>query len=158
MGPFLQPDYTGKPNLTGPCFSFLIEHSSRKSILFDLGIRKDWQVLPQYPKWVRLNWGINVEKDVATILKENGVDVDGGAIDAIIWSHHHWDHTGDPATFPGSTGLVVGPGFEAAHMPGYPKREDSTLLETDFVGRDLRELDFKKEGGDLKIGRFNALD
>lgn len=43
-------------------------------------------------------------------------------------------------------------------MPGYPKREDSTLLETDFEGRNVREIDFEKEGGGLKIGRFNALD
>ena len=116
MGPFLQPDYTGHPDLMGPCFSFLIEHSSKKPILFDLGIRKDWEVLPQYEKWVRLNWSINVEKDVATILKENHVDVDGGAIGAIVWSHHHWDHTGDPSLFPGSTELVVGPGFVKAHL------------------------------------------
>jgi metal-dependent hydrolase (beta-lactamase superfamily II) len=110
MGPFLQPDYTGHPYLCGPCFSFLIEHPSRKPILFDLGIRKDWHVLPQYQKWVDLKWSINVEKDVATILKENDVDVAGGAIDSIIWSHHHWDHVGDPSTFPHSTALVVGPG------------------------------------------------
>ena len=158
MGPFLQPDYTGHPDLCGPCFSFLIEHPSRKPILFDLGIRKDWHVLPQYQKWVTLQWSINVEKDVATILKGNGVDVDGGAIDSIVWSHHHWDHVGDPSTFPHSTELVVGPGFQDAHMPGYPKRQDSTLMETDFVGRNLREIDFKKEGGGLKIGRFNAFD
>ena len=99
-----------------------------------------------------------MEKDVATILKENGVDVDGGAIDSIIWSHHHWDHTGDPSTFPSSTELVVGPGFEKAHLPGYPKRQDATLLETDFEGRKLREVDFQKESNGLKIGRFNAFD
>lgn len=158
MGRLLQPEYAGKPNLKGPCFSFLIEHPSHKPILFDLGIRKDWQVLPSYPMWKRLNWYINVEKDVATILKEHGVDVDGGAIESIIWSHHHWDHVGDPTTFPHSTGLVVGPGFVKAHLPGYPKREDATLMETDFEGRELREIDFEKEGGGLKFGRFNALD
>lgn len=43
-------------------------------------------------------------------------------------------------------------------MPGYPKRQDSTLLETDYEGRDVREIDFEKEGGGLKIGRYNALD
>ena len=158
MGPFLQPDYTGHPDLTVPCLAFLIEHPDRKPILFDLAIRKDWQVLPQYQKWVDLKWYINVEKDVATILKENGVDVDGGAVESIVWSHHHWDHVGNSETFPQSTELVVGPGFPEAYLPGYPKRQDSTLLETDFVGRHLREISFEKEGGGLKIGRFNALD
>lgn len=68
------------------------------------------------------------------------------------------DHVGDPSTFPKSTGLVIGPGFKKAHMPGYPSREDSTLLDTDFEGRNVREIDFQREGNGLKIGRFNALD
>ncbi len=157
MGPLLQPDYAGKPDLEGPCLAFLIERPSRKPVLFDLGIRKDWEKLPSYPKWVRLKWYINVEKDVATILKENGVDVDGGAIDSIVWSHHHWDHVGDPSTFPHSTELVVGQGFKDAHLPGYPMNKDSTLLETDFEGRSMREISFE-EGEGLKIGRFNAFD
>ncbi|GIZ37780.1 hypothetical protein CKM354_000121600 [Cercospora kikuchii] len=155
---FLQPDYTGQPNLCGPSFSFLIEHPSSKPILFDLGIRKDWEKLPSYEKFVRLQWYINVEKDVATILKDHNVDVDGGAIESIVWSHHHWDHVGDASTFPGSTELVVGPGFKDAHLPGYPKNEQSTLLDSDFDGRHVRELNFESESKGLKIGRFNAYD
>lgn len=158
MKTLLQPEYTGNENLEGPCLAFLIEHPDRKPILFDLGVRKDWDQLRSYERIARLGWWVNVEKNVATILKENGVDVDGGAIESIIWSHHHWDHVGDPSTFPGSTELVVGPGFKEAHMPGYPTREDSPLLDTDFKGRNTREIDFQKEGGGLKIGRFNAFD
>ncbi|KAK3703815.1 hypothetical protein LTR37_014261 [Vermiconidia calcicola] len=158
IGPMLQPEYTGMPSLRAPCFVFLIEHPSRKPILFDLAVRKDWKVLPQYEKWVRLKWSIKVEKDVATILKETGWDVDGGAFETIVWSHHHWDHVGDASTFPSSTELVVGPGFKEAHLPGYPKRQEATLLESDFVGRNLREINFEKEGGGLKVGRFNAFD
>ncbi|KAI5360885.1 putative metallo-beta-lactamase, ribonuclease Z/Hydroxyacylglutathione hydrolase [Septoria linicola] len=154
---FLQPEYVGHDNLCGPSFSFLIEHPSSKPILFDLGIRKDWEKLPSYEKFVKLKWYINVEKDTATILKENNVDVDGGAIETIIWSHHHWDHVGNASTFPGSTELVVGPGFKDAHLPGYPKNKDSTLLDSDFDGRSVREASFDDQGG-LKIGRFRALD
>ncbi|EME88601.1 uncharacterized protein MYCFIDRAFT_46199 [Pseudocercospora fijiensis CIRAD86] len=158
MSPFLQPDYEGHDKLIGPSFSFLIEHPSSKPILFDLAVRTDWEKYPSYEKWVRLKWEIKVEKDVATILKENGVDVDGGAIGAIVWSHHHWDHVGNPATFPFSTELVVGPGFKEAHLPAYPTRQDATLLDTDFEGRNTREISFEKEGNGLKIGRFNAFD
>ncbi|SMY20955.1 unnamed protein product [Zymoseptoria tritici ST99CH_1A5] len=155
---FLQPVYTGHPELCGPSFSFLIEHPSNKPILFDLGIRKDWDKLPSAEKFIRLKWYINVEKDVATVLKDNNIDVDGGAIASILWSHHHWDHVGNPATFPPSTELVVGPGFKNAHMPGYPKNKDSTLLESDFEGRSVREVDIAGEGKGLKIGRFHAYD
>lgn len=126
--------------------------------MFDLGIRKDWNVLPSYPKWVEKGWYINVEKDTATILKENGVDVDGGAIGAILWSHHHWDHVGDASTFPGSTDLVVGPGFSAAHRPGYPDNKNSTLMQSDFEGRHVRDVDIQGEGKGLQIGRFHAYD
>nr|POE50733.1 cytochrome p450 monooxygenase mpade [Quercus suber] len=156
--PFLQPSYTGKDRLLGPSFSFLIEHPSHKRILFDLGVRKDFDKLPTYPEFVKNEWKIQVTEDVATTLKKHHVDVDGGAIDAIIWSHHHWDHTGDPTTFPKSTKLVVGPGFKEAHLPGYPKRKEATLLETDVEGREVRELDMAKEGNGLKIGRFHAYD
>jgi len=45
-------------------------------------------------------------------------------------SHWHWDHLGDPSTFPSTTDLIVGPGF--------------------------KELDFSKSP--LKVGRFNAID
>lgn len=159
MSPLLQPDYTGHPDLTGPSLVFLIEHPTHKPILFDLGIRKDWHALPSYQKWLDLKWNIFVKKDVATILKDYGWDVDGGAIASIVLSHHHWDHVGDPSTFPGSTELVVGPGFKEAHMPGYPKRKDATMLESDFEGRQTRELDFAgSERGGFKIGRFNAYD
>ncbi|KAK5003623.1 hypothetical protein LTR60_006778, partial [Cryomyces antarcticus] len=45
IAPFLQPDIKGKTKLTCPAFSFLIEHSSGKKVLFDLGVRKDFENL-----------------------------------------------------------------------------------------------------------------
>lgn len=43
-------------------------------------------------------------------------------------------------------------------MPGYPDKQDSTLLQSDFEGRNVREVDIQQEGGGLKIGRFLAYD
>lgn len=42
------------------------------------------------------------------------------------------DHSGDPSTFPGSTALVVGPGFKEALLPGYPADPKGRIRETDY--------------------------
>ena len=44
---FVTPPYKGLEYLDCPAFSFLIEHvSSGRKLLFDLGVRKDWENLP----------------------------------------------------------------------------------------------------------------
>lgn len=48
-------------------------------------------------------------------------------------SHWHWDHIGDPSTFPPSTDLIVGPGFKDAMLPGAPANPDSPLLESAYA-------------------------
>ncbi|KAL2355243.1 beta-lactamase-like protein [Cryomyces antarcticus] len=158
IAPFLQPDIKGKTKLTCPAFSFLIEHSSGKKILFDLGVRKDFENLaPHIVEMAKKGgWIVNTEKNVSEIISENGTEPKD--IDAIIWSHLHWDHTGDPSTFPNTTDLIVGPGFKEAFVPAYPKNKDSPLLERDWEGRNLREVSFEEEGNGLKIGRFDAMD
>jgi hypothetical protein len=44
----------------------------------------------------------------------------------------HWDHLGDPALFPKSTDLIVGPGIKENVFPGYPSKEDAPMLEADY--------------------------
>jgi len=165
MEPFLVPVIKGKEFMTCPAFAFLIQHPSGKTVLFDLGTRKDWESLP--PVLVKAfkekEWVIEIQKNVAEILQESGVDVKNGAVDSVIWSHHHWDHIGDMSTLPKSTELVVGPGFLKEHLPGYPENENSTLPSSDFQDRQVREIDFSNDddkGGEknFKIGRFNAFD
>ncbi|KAL9122373.1 MAG: hypothetical protein Q9187_001073 [Circinaria calcarea] len=83
--PFFEPAIKGFDFLDCPAFSFLIQSSSGRSLLFDLGIRKDWQNLaPSVTDWIK-EWGvvITVEKDVAEILEDNGVKRE--SIEGIIW-------------------------------------------------------------------------
>lgn len=83
--PFFQPAIKGFGFLDCPAFSFLIQSSSGRSLLFDLGVRKDWQNLaPVVTDWIQ-EWGakVTVEKDVAEILEDNGVKRE--SIEAIIW-------------------------------------------------------------------------
>ncbi|KAI4190992.1 MAG: hypothetical protein L6R41_000442 [Letrouitia leprolyta] len=153
---FMEPEIKGHDIVDCPAFSFLIEHRATSTkLLFDLGVRKDWEKLSTkiYDRIKAGGWSVTVEKGVADILKDNGVEP--ASVNAIIWSHLHWDHTGDPSTFPHSTDLVVGPGFKEAFTPGYPANQDSPILESDYTGRNLREISFDSK---LEIGGYKAFD
>jgi len=152
--------YKGKDKLTCPAFSFFIEHSSGKKILFDLGVRPNWETLPAriVNNVKSKGWTVKADKHVAGILEENGVPVSKGAIDTVIWSHHHFDHIGDMRTLPNSTVLTVGPGLQDEYLPGYPENQDAGVPSCDFKDHPVREISFEKEGKGLTIGRFNAFD
>ncbi|KAG9254020.1 uncharacterized protein F5Z01DRAFT_111728 [Emericellopsis atlantica] len=154
---FMEPIDFGLETMVVPAFSFMVRNTkSHRAVLFDLGVRKDWQNLPA-PMLARLkNFGfvIETEKGVRDILEEHGQDT--SATEAIIWSHGHFDHTGDPSTFEGRTELVIGPGSKAGFTPGYPTDDKSGVLESDFAGRNVREI--TSDEFDLTIGRMPAMD
>ncbi|OKL55377.1 hypothetical protein UA08_09384 [Talaromyces atroroseus] len=143
-----------------PCYSFLIEHKTQgKKILYDLGFMKAWKektppaILNQIESTPEVI--VDISKDVADQLHDGGIALE--SINAIIWSHHHVDHTGDPSLFPRSTSLIVGPGFKSnkATYPGYPKNQNALVADDAFHGRELIELDFSTASS---IGRFPAID
>lgn len=107
IAPFMSPPMVGFEKLAAPAYSFLIQHKSGRNLLFDLGVRKDWRNMakPTVDQIDAVGFNVQVEKNVIDILEENGLK--GSDIEAIIWSHWHWDHNGDPSTFPGSTTLIV---------------------------------------------------
>ena len=41
-------------------------------------------------------------------------------------------------------------------MPGYPAKADSSILESDYEGRAVIEIDFQDSG--LRLGQFRAMD
>ncbi|KAK5400858.1 hypothetical protein LTR06_011169 [Exophiala xenobiotica] len=116
----------------GPCLTFLLEHPSGRKLVFDLGIRKDYEnYAPTIANYIPTTmYTIEVTKNVADILEEN--DIPTSSIEAVIWSHWHWGHIGDPSTFPPSTDLIVGQGFKAAMLPGYPANPDSPIRQSDY--------------------------
>lgn len=130
---FVQPVLKGQETLNLPTFAFLVVNEKLgKTIMFDLGCRKDWwNFAPVAHNIIKKAIpGLSVSKGINEILQDGGVDLN--KIDGIVWSHWHWDHTGDPSLFPHSADLIVGPGFKEALMPGYPVKKDAHMLETDF--------------------------
>ncbi|KAL8675036.1 MAG: hypothetical protein Q9224_007482, partial [Gallowayella concinna] len=153
---FVQPVLKGHETMNMPTFAFLIKNKKLgKTIMFDLGCRKDWwNFAPAaYNSIMHGIPGLNIPKNINEILEEGKEDV--GKVEGIVWSHWHWDHTGDPSLFPKSAELIVGPGFKDAFLPGYPGKKDSPMLETDFEGRNVREIEFDK---DNRIGQYPSYD
>lgn len=122
---FMTPHHPGHDTLMLPAYSFLITNSRlNRSIVFDLAIRKDWESASPPPLLNQIKDSgaeISVEKDVRDILEDGGVDVK--TIEAIVWSHWHFDHIGDPCRFEPATKLIVGPAFKEHLLPAYPVLE-----------------------------------
>ncbi|KAJ8110962.1 hypothetical protein OPT61_g6328 [Boeremia exigua] len=157
---FMTPSIPGYQIIRDGCeYAFVIKHTGSDKIdtlIFDLGVRKDFENSPPVIVEQSANLGLSfsVESDVASTLVEHGQDLDG--VDAIIWSHYHSDHAGDPCRFPTSTALIVGPGFKDAFVPGWPTIPDSQLDEKAWKDRELREISF--EEATISIGDFKAVD
>jgi glyoxylase-like metal-dependent hydrolase (beta-lactamase superfamily II) len=159
---FVEPSMPGFDEIDVRSYAFLIKRyrSGHKydTLLFDLGVRKDWHNCPTSLVEAIKQSGshIEVQKDISTILEENGQSL--ADIGGVIWSHWHFDHAGNPALFPGTTNLIVGPGFRSAFVPAFPTVVDSQVDERAWEGRELHELNFEEEGKGLKIGKFQAID
>ncbi|KAI0130522.1 beta-lactamase-like protein [Xylariales sp. AK1849] len=152
----LSPPVDGFDQLPrAPSWSFLIESPTGKKAVFDLGVSKNGDHYPPAVEEMNKMMGLVIEapKDVAQILKENEVSLD--SISSIIWSHWHFDHIGDPSTFPDTTEIVVGPGFKEALLPTYPENEKGAICEETIRGKTIREVTFD---GSFKYHQYNAMD
>ena len=141
-----------------PSYSFLIQHSSGRALLFDLGLRKDYWKHTGIPTRAPPGWQIDVDKNVSDILEENSVPLVD--IEAVIWSHHHADHVGDVTMFPPSTKVIVGPKFKEHYVsPSLERTPDLNLLAENMKGgRELVEVSFDDAEKGLKVGPSRAYD
>ncbi|KAF7312901.1 Metallo-beta-lactamase superfamily protein [Mycena kentingensis (nom. inval.)] len=112
------PILPGRDTFASPLYSFLVEHGTRK-LLFDIGIRKDTENLapPLAAQFAAGVFGGKLDTDIFDLLHRAGIPT--ASIESVIWSHSHFDHTGDMSKFPSSTSLVI-----------------------DFAGREVTKIDF----------------
>ncbi|KAJ5465923.1 beta-lactamase-like protein [Penicillium desertorum] len=153
---FVEPVIKHHTKLNLPTLCFLLERQTNdgpRYTLYDCGARKDfWNGSPMAKSMISNHIsGLEVEKGVEEVLLENGIDL--GKLDAIVWSHWHWDHIGDVSRFPDSVDIVVGPGFVENFTPGWPQNPSSPILARDIEGHRIHEPEFP-----LNIGGFNAHD
>jgi len=83
---FMGPPVPGLESIkSSPSFSFLLEHPSGRRLLFDLGIRKDYNNhAPGIAGYIaNNNFTIEVTHNVVDILKE--ADIEADSIEAVIW-------------------------------------------------------------------------
>ncbi|KAJ6584944.1 hypothetical protein B0H19DRAFT_403431 [Mycena capillaripes] len=153
-GMVMCPVPTGHEVLRCPVFAFLVEHAATgRRVMFDLGVRKDLEnaapLLADAVKTGKLT--MPVERGIVEQLLDDGIDV--ASINAAIWSHAHFDHTGHMSKFLASTELVFGASMLSET---HAVNSKSTLWETDWAGRKLVPLNFDESS--LEIGGFKAHD
>ncbi|EJT97724.1 Metallo-hydrolase/oxidoreductase [Dacryopinax primogenitus] len=152
----LTPASSPTARYQAPTFVFLITHESGKKYLFDLGVRFDWeQVWPEGMLAItRDPWDPKIVADVGEMLAQGGVDPK--TVDGIIFSHHHWDHTGLISPFPNAALL----GGKVTFLEGASGDfKDSTGRAVDLAaqiakeGRTPQPVDFDAEGA-KHVGAF----
>lgn len=148
--------------ITCPSLSFILQHSRLdKRIVFDLGIRRDVGAYP--PAVLDLIKERDDDKPGIRILPGQTVDeslIKGGTspdqIDAVIISHLHWDHLGDPGPFTKAT-FVVGEEGKPLLDTGYPTNPESHFATDALPAERTRFL--SRSDFDTSIGPFpHALD
>jgi hypothetical protein len=85
IAPFMSPPMPGFTHLSANAYSFLIEHFSGRKLLFDLGVRKDWEnMAAAVVGLIKENgWTVRVERGVSEILESEGME--GREIEAVVW-------------------------------------------------------------------------
>lgn len=151
----------GHETFVFPSYSFLISNNQKdKHVLFDLGMRKDWETFlpPPTVGFVKQIMPFTVQSNVDEILDADvaQLGITTKSISAVIWSHHHFDHRGDLSPFELNTEVIVGPGFMKAYSPGYPTDPASSIQETELSSHRVRELD--DAAFTLRLGRVPAHD
>ncbi|KAG8220915.1 beta-lactamase-like protein [Butyriboletus roseoflavus] len=106
--------------MRSPSLAFSLRHSKTGyQVVFDLGIRRDIDSLPPgvRNRISHFDFQPQVPQSVSESLRKGGVTSED--VDAVVVSHLHWDHLGDPDPFTRAL-FVVGEGCKVVLAKGYP--------------------------------------
>jgi glyoxylase-like metal-dependent hydrolase (beta-lactamase superfamily II) len=157
---------------TVPSLSFIIAHPGIKAsdplgifpirkplrIMFDLGLRSSATKYPEgQQKHLENRRPFNLEPGIAKQLAENGTVP--GDIDAVIFSHVHYDHHGDPEDFPNAK-FLVGSGSLDLLRHGLKGKGSHQQFEPDLLPADRTiQLPLSGDSRWEELGPFDsALD
>ncbi|KAJ6515049.1 beta-lactamase-like protein [Mycena vitilis] len=151
---FVAPVLPGHESITVPMFAFLVEHNgSQKRLMFDLGMRNDTEnFAPSIEGFFTSGVAqVDPHKGIHELLENGNISL--ASIDAVIWSHSHFDHIGDMSKFPNTTVLVIGLETDTAT---YPESANASLLDSDFAGHQVTKIDFTT--ANLTFSGLKAID
>lgn len=101
---FIKPLDDPTSKRTVPCMAFLVEHPKKK-FMFDLGLRAaPEKYIPEIQSHLPNRQPVTHRPSAPEILKANNIDPT--TLSAVILSHVHWDHHGDPVEFPSARFFV----------------------------------------------------
>lgn len=83
---FMAPPVPGLDTFEAiPSLCFFLEHPSGRKLVWDLGIRKDYDnYAPKIASYIpTTKYKIQVSKNVAEVLQDNGVDLH--QVEAVVW-------------------------------------------------------------------------
>ncbi|KAJ7016092.1 beta-lactamase-like protein [Mycena alexandri] len=145
------PCFLGTTRWVNTAFSFLVEHK-QKHFMFDLGMRNDSNFVPALEAAFAAGlFQFDAPKDITGLLEGGGIPL--SSIEAVIWSHAHFDHIGDMSKFPNTTGLIIGAETNTSTFPEFPA---ATLRASDFAGHNITKIDFST--AKLTFGGMKAVD
>ncbi|KAJ7642755.1 beta-lactamase-like protein [Mycena polygramma] len=151
---FVAPVLPGHESINVPMFAFLVEHEgSQKRVMFDLGIRNDTEnFAPSVEGFFTSGVAqVSPHKGIHELLQDGGISL--ASIDAVIWSHSHFDHIGDMSKFPNTTGIIIG---SETDTETYPQSPNATLQDSDFAGHQVTKIDFA--AANLTFSGLKAID
>ncbi|KAG7095019.1 hypothetical protein E1B28_005813 [Marasmius oreades] len=131
-----------------PSLCFLLQHEQHGKLLFDLGLRKHALGYPPAMEDDLKLFAAECESDICDLLSQGGTQPT--EIRTIIYSHLHFDHTGDLSPFP-SAHLILGEHSKQLLASAYPINPKSrlnsipstqTVSYIEFTDQDSQSLSF----------------